>query len=64
MRRPTGSPSTEIRYPFTRYLVKAAIFVTRQPPAGLSGRWMKPAEVRRATLPAPHRKILDSLGID
>jgi len=64
MRRPAGSPSTEIRYPFTRYLVKAAIFVTRQPPAGLSGRWMKPAEVHRVTLPAPHRKILDSLGID
>lgn len=64
MRRPAGSPSTEIRYPYTRYLVRAAVFVTRNPPAGVPGRWMEPAEVRRAPLPAPHRKILDRLGID
>ena len=64
IRRPTGSPSTEIRYPFTRYLVKAAVFVTRNPPAKVPGRWMSSVEVHQATLPAPHRKILDSLGID
>jgi len=64
MRRPAGSPSTEIRYPYTRYLVRAAVFVTRNPPAGVPGRWMEPAEVRRAPLPAPHRKILGRLGID
>ena len=64
MRRPTGSPSTEIRYPFTRYLVKAAVFVTRNPPAKVSGHWMSPSKVRRVTLPAPHRKILDRLGND
>jgi A/G-specific adenine glycosylase len=62
-RRPCGSAKARIRYPFTRYVVHAAVFVTREPPAGFRGRWMKPMEVRRATLPAPHRKILDSLGI-
>jgi hypothetical protein len=25
---------------------------------------MSPSKVRRVTLPAPHRKILDNLGID
>jgi len=63
MRPPAGSPHTEIRYPFTRYLVRATVFITRNPPAKASGRWMSSAEVRRVTLPAPHRKILDSLGI-
>jgi len=62
-RRPRGSAKAQIRYPFTRYVVHAAVFLSRRPPAGGRGRWMKPAEVRRATLPAPHRKILDSLGI-
>jgi len=62
-RRPCGSAKARIRYPFTRYVVHAAVFVTWEPPAGFRGRWMKPMEVRRATLPAPHRKILDSLGI-
>ena len=62
-RRPCGSAKARIRYPFTRYVVHAAVFVTREPPAGFPGRWMKPMEVRRATLPAPHRKILASLGI-
>jgi A/G-specific adenine glycosylase len=63
-RPPSGLPSTRIRYPFTRYLVNAFVFVTRQPPAKVPGRWMSPAAVRRATLPAPHRRILDKLGID
>ena len=62
--RPCGSAKAQIRYPFTRYVIHAAVFVTRDPPAGFPGRWMKPMEVRQATLPAPHRKILDSLGID
>jgi A/G-specific adenine glycosylase len=62
-RRPCGSAKARIRYPFTRYVVHAAVFVTREPPAGFSGRWMNPMEVGQATLPAPHRKILDSLGI-
>ena len=64
MRRPFGSPSTEIRYPFTRYLIHAAVFIAQKAPAKIPGRWMRLAEVRRATLPAPHRKILDRLGID
>lgn len=65
LRRPPGGlPSTRIRYPFTRYLVNAAVFMTRRPPTGVLGRWMKPGELRRVTLPAPHRKILDSLGND
>ena len=62
--RPSEDPSLEVRYPFTRYVIHAAVFLSRRPPAGGRGRWMKPAEVRRATLPAPHRKILDRLGID
>ena len=64
LRRPPGLPSVRIRYPFTRYLVHAAVYVTRRPPAGISGRWMKPDRIRRLTLPAPHRRILDSIGID
>jgi len=63
-RPPAGLPLTRIRYPFTRYLVSATVYVTRQPPTGVSGRWMEPGELRRVTLPAPHRKILDSLGND
>jgi A/G-specific adenine glycosylase len=62
-RRPRGLAKAQIRYPFTRYVVHAAVFVTREPPVGFPGRWMKPMEVRQATLPTPHRKILDSLGI-
>jgi len=61
---PGGLPSARIRYPFTRYLVNAAVFVSRQPPAGIRGRWMEPGELRRVTLPAPHRKILERLGND
>jgi A/G-specific adenine glycosylase len=64
LRRPSGLPSVQIRYPFTRHMIRAAVFIARQPPSGLSGRWMKPAEVHQATLPAPHRKILGNLGID
>jgi A/G-specific adenine glycosylase len=63
-RRPRGSAKAQIRYPFTRYVIHAAVFICRRPPAGIRGRWMNPSEVRQATLPAPHRKILERLGID
>ena len=62
--RPPGAPSMRISYSFTRYVIHAAVFMSRRPPAGMPGRWLDPAEVREATLPAPHRKILDRLGID
>jgi len=62
--RPRGKPWTRISYPFTRYVVHAAVFLTTRPPAGIKGKWMAPAELRRVTLPAPHRKILGRLGFD
>jgi len=62
--RPRGNPWTRISYPFTRYVVHAAVFLTTRPPAGIKGKWMAPAELRRVTLPAPHRKILGRLGFD
>ena len=64
LRKPRGLPWIRIRYPFTRHLVHAAVFVSRHPPAGISGRWMNSVEVLRVTLPAPHRRILDNLEID
>ena len=60
---PRGSPLFHLGYPYTRYWIQAAVFVSRQPPPGLAGRWMKAAEVRRVAVPAPHRKILIRLGI-
>lgn len=61
--RPRAPERTVIRYPFTRYLIHAAVRVSENPPPGIPGRWMTLAELRRATLPAPHRKILRELGI-
>ena len=63
-RRPAGKPRIRITYPFTRYLVQAAVFISPQPPARLEGKWMGRAELRRLTLPSPHRKILKRLGFD
>lgn len=61
--RPHGVLQTKIRYPFTRYLVQASVYAAQNPPRKIPGRWMTNAEVRRAALPAPHRKILGKLGI-
>lgn len=63
VKKPAGAPRFHIRYPFTRYLVHAAVFIAKRPPRSIPGRWMTAAEVRQATLPAPHRKILGQLGI-
>ena len=63
-RPPGGEPRIKITYPFTRYLVQAAVFVSPQPPPGIPGKWMGRAQLRRVTLPAPHRKILRHLGFD
>jgi len=62
-RPPGGSPAYHLRYPYTRYWVEAAVFVSRHPPSGIAGRWMRVKQVRRAAVPAPHRKILVRLGI-
>ena len=62
-KKPAGARRMRIRYPFTRYWVHAAIHLSSRPPQNIPGRWMTPAEVRRATLPAPHRKILAEMGI-
>ena len=61
--KPRGEPRLTLQYPFTRYRIQAEVFLTRRPPKEFSGRWRTRAEVRRATLPAPHRKILDHLEI-
>ena len=61
--KPAGKPCMKVTYPFTRYLVQAAVFTSSRPPPGIAGKWMKPAELRRVTMPAPHRKILSKLGI-
>lgn len=63
VKKPSGVPHLHLRYPFTRYLVHASVYVTATSPAGIPGKWMGTAELRRATLPAPHRKILATLGI-
>ena len=63
LKKPSGIPRVHVRYPFTRYLVHASVYLTGIPPAGMPGKWMGKAELRRATLPAPHRKILATLGI-
>ena len=62
-RRPKGQPCIRITYSFTRYFVQADVFISPQPPSGIPGKWMSRAELRRTTLPAPHRKILRTLGI-
>ena len=61
--KPRGEPRLTLQYPFTRYRIQAEVFLTRRPPKEFSGRWRTRAEVRRATLPAPHRKILVYLEI-
>ena len=61
--RPHAHGKIVIRYPFTRYLIHAVVLVSENPPPGIPGRWMTLAELRRVTLPAPHRKILRELGI-
>ena len=60
--RPPGKPSLQICYPFTRFLIQASVFTGQKPPRGVSGTWVSPVKLRRATLPAPHRKILTQLG--
>ena len=61
--KPCGQPFLKIDYPFTRYHIHAAVFLVRRPPTKLPGKWFTSAQLRRTTLPTPHRKILDSLGI-
>jgi len=61
--KPPGILRARIRFPFTRYQVHASVYVSRNPPKGVPGRWMTPSQIRQATLPAPHRKILGLLGI-
>jgi A/G-specific adenine glycosylase len=48
----------QITYPFTRYLISASVHLLSRPPAGFIGRWFGPAALRKATLPAPHRRAL------
>lgn len=60
---PSSQHIHRITYPYTRYKISAEVHVA-QPSAKLGlGRWFKPHQVRQATLPAPHRKILQHLGI-
>jgi len=47
-----------ITYPFTRYLITASVHLLSRPPAGFIGRWFDPPALRKATLPAPHRRAL------
>ena len=61
--KPLGTPRLRIQYPYTRHLVSVDVFMVERPPRGLPGKWIGPAGIRSATLPAPHRKILKKLGI-
>jgi len=61
--RPPGLAATRINYPYTRYLVYADVFMSRHPPSGFTGRWVTATGLRKAALPAPHRRILNDLGI-
>lgn len=63
LKKPPGQPVLQIRYPFTRYIIHASVFVARRSPGRLRGKWLTLALLRRTALPAPHRKILDNLGI-
>lgn len=62
-RRPRGPENFTLRYPYTRHWILASVFVSRTPPRETPGRWISAVELRRVTLPAPHRKILRDLGI-
>ena len=63
-KKPHGKPKIRIRYPYTRHLISAAVFMAQRPPKDVPGKWTGMAGLRRATLPSPHRKILKDLGID
>ena len=54
-------PIGKIIYPYTRYKISAAVFVTKNPPKGFQGSWHSPKQLASATLPAPHRKALTLL---
>jgi hypothetical protein len=44
-------------------MIHAAVYIVRQAPSQWPGKWFTSKQLRRATLPAPHRKILDTLEI-
>lgn len=58
-----SKPVHRMSYPYTRYQISAEIHLARRPFARPPGRWFLPHQLRLATLPAPHRKILRHLGI-
>jgi A/G-specific adenine glycosylase len=55
---PKSKARARITYPFTRYLIAASVHILSRPPAGFIGRWFGPPALRKATLPAPHRRAL------
>jgi A/G-specific adenine glycosylase len=63
LQKPRGKLVLKIHYPFTRYMIHAAVYVVRQAPSQWPGKWFSSKQLRHATLPAPHRKILETLGI-
>ena len=63
LQKPHGKLALKIHYPFTRYMIHAAVYIVRQAPSQWPGKWFTSKQLRRATLPAPHRKILDTLEI-
>ena len=58
-----SKPLHRISYPYTRYQICAAVYAAPKSPHLSPGRWFDPRQLRLATLPAPHRKILQRLEI-
>ena len=56
-------PVHRIVYPYTRYQIFAEVHLAGASAARLPGRWFGPSQLRQATLPTPHRKIIRHLGI-
>ena len=57
-------PIHRISYPYTRYQITASVFNPSQPPADYPGRWFALRSLNRIPLPAPHRRIVNTLGMN
>jgi len=54
-------PVHRISYPYTRYKITAGVYHAPKATRLGQGRWFRPPQLKQATLPAPHRKILKLL---
>jgi len=61
--KPGSNPIHRATYPYTRYHVSADVHLARRSADRQPGRWFPPHQIKLVPLPAPHRKILQHLGI-